>query len=191
MPTVAITGVPAKINNTNALTATFTFSEAVTGFVKNDITVSGGTAGTFSATSTTVYTLGITPDGDANVVVTVAADAATDGTNTGPASAESATAVWDETAPTVEITGVPGKISNRDAFTVTFSFSETVTGFDTDDVSVTNGDKSAFSGSGSSYTVVVTPNADADVTVTVAADGATDGLNTGPANAVSATARVG
>ncbi len=188
VPTVAITGVPAKINNTNALTATFTFSEAVTGFEKADIAVTGGTAGTFSATSTTVYTLGITPDGDANVVVTVAADAATDGTNMGPASAESATAVWDETAPTVEITGVPGKISNRDAFTVTFSFSETVTGFVTDDVSVTNGDKSAFSGSGSSYTVVVTPNADADVTVTVAADGATDGLNTGPANAVSATA---
>ena len=188
VPTVAITGIPAKINNTNALTATFTFSEAVTGFMKNDITVSGGTAGTFGATSTTVYTLGITPDGDANVVVTVAADSATDGTNTGPANAESATAVWDETAPTVEITGVPGKISNRDAFTVTFTFSETVTGFVTGDVSVTNGDKSAFSGSGSSYTVVVTPNADADVTVTVAADGATDGLNTGPANAVSATA---
>ncbi len=188
VPTVAITGIPAKINNTNALTATFTFSEAVTGFEKADITVTGGTAGTFSATSTTVYTLGITPDGDANVVVTVAANSATDGTNMGPASAESATAVWDETAPTVEITGVPGKISNRDAFTVTFSFSETVTGFDTDDVSVTNGDKSAFSGSGSSYTVVVTPNADADVTVTVAAGGATDGLNTGPANAVSATA---
>ncbi len=188
VPTVAITGIPAKINNTNALTATFTFSEAVTGFEKADIAVTGGTVGTFSATSTTVYTLGITPDGDANVVVTVAANSATDGTNMGPASAESATAVWDETAPTVEITGVPGKISNRDAFTATFSFSETVTGFDTDDVSVTNGDKSAFSGSGSSYTVVVTPNADADVTVTVAAGGATDGLNTGPANAVSATA---
>ncbi len=188
VPTVAITGIPAKINNTNALTATFTFSEAVTGFVKADITVTGGTAGTFSATSTTVYTLGITPDGDANVVVTVAADAATDGTNTGPASAESATAVWDETAPTVEITGVPGKISNRDAFTVTFSFSESVTGFDTDDVSVTNGDKSVFSGSGSSYTVVVTPNADADVTVTVAANSATDGTNMGPSADVVATA---
>ena len=188
VPTVAITGIPAKINNTNALTATFTFSEAVTDFVKADITVTGGTAGTFSATSTTVYTLGITPDGDANVVVTVAADSATDGTNTGPASAESATAVWDETAPTVEITGVPGKISNRDAFTVTFTFSESVTDFVTGDVSVTNGDKSAFSGSGSSYTVVVTPNADADVTVTVAAGGATDGLNTGPANAAGATA---
>ncbi len=187
VPTVAITGIPDKIKTTTALTATFTFSEAVTGFVKNDITVTGGTAGTFGGNGTT-YTLGITPTSGSNVVVTVAANSATDGTNTGPASAVSATAVWDETAPTVEITGVPGKISNRDAFTVTFNFSETVTGFATGDVSVTNGDKSAFSGSGSSYTVVVTPNADADVTVTVAADSATDGLNTGPASAVSATA---
>ncbi len=187
VPTVAITGIPDKIKTTTALTATFTFSEAVTGFVKNDITVTGGTAGTFGGSGTT-YTLGITPTSGSNVVVTVAADSATDGTNTGPASAVSATAVWDETAPAVEITGVPGKISNRDAFTVTFTFSEAVTGFATGDVTVTNGDKSAFSGSGSSYTVVVTPNADADVTVTVAADSATDGLNTGPASAVSATA---
>ncbi len=103
-PTVEISGVPGTISNRDAFTATFTFSEAVRGFVKDDITVTGGAAGDFTATSATVYTLAITPTGGADVVVTVAADSATDGLNTGPASAESATATWDA-PPTVPITG--------------------------------------------------------------------------------------
>ncbi len=94
VPTVEITGVPDRISGTGDITATFTFSEDVTGFVTDDVTVTGGTKGTFTATSATVYTLAVTPDGGADVVVTVAADSATDGTNTGPASAETATAVW-------------------------------------------------------------------------------------------------
>ncbi len=94
VPTVEITGVPDRISGTGDITATFTFSEDVTGFATDDVTVTGGTKGTFTATSATVYTLVVTPDGGADVVVTVAADSATDGTNTGPASAESATAVW-------------------------------------------------------------------------------------------------
>ena len=187
-PTVEITGIPGKIKTRANLTATFTFSEAVTGFAASDIGVTGGVKGTFTESSATVYTLVVTPDDGSDVVVTVAADAATDGLNTGPASAESATAIWDAAAPTVEISGVPARTSSRAAFTATFTFSEDVTGFDTTDVSVTNGTKGAFGGSGDEYTLAVTPAGDEDVTVTVAADAASDGLNTGPASAVSATA---
>ncbi len=105
-PTVEIGGVPAKINSRTVLTATFTFSEAVTGFAIGDVTVTGGAAGAFTAVSATVYTLAVTPADGSNVKVEVAADAATDGLNTGPASAVSATATWDAAAPTVEIGGV-------------------------------------------------------------------------------------
>ncbi len=187
-PTVQVTGVPAKINTAAAFTATFEFSEAVTDFVTADVTVAGGTKSTFTAVSVTEYTLAVTPDGSEDVVVTVAADAATDGLNTGPASAVSATATWDATRPTVEIAGVPGKINSTDDFTATFEFSEDVTGFATADVTVAGGTKSNFSGNGTTYTLVVTPDGSEDVVVTVAADAATDGLNTGPASAVSATA---
>ena len=117
-PTVEISGVPGTINNRDAFTATFTFSEAVTGFVKDDITVIGGTAGDFTATSATVYTLVVTPNADADVVVTVAADSATAGTNTGPASAVSATAVW--TLP-------PGLVFSSTALTVAEGGSGTYT----------------------------------------------------------------
>ncbi len=186
-PTVGITGVPPKINSTTAFTATFTFSEAVTGFATGDVTVTGGTKGAFAGSGAR-YTLAVTPTGSADVVVTVAQDAATDGLNTGPAAAVSATATWDAAAPTVGITGVPPKINSTTAFTATFTFSEAVTGFATGDVTVTGGTKGAFAGSGARYTLAVTPTGSADVVVTVAQDAATDGLNTGPAAAVSATA---
>ncbi|MDE2956169.1 MAG: Ig-like domain-containing protein, partial [Bacteroidota bacterium] len=188
IPTVAIMGVPPKIRTKTGFTATFTFSEDVTGFVKDDVTVSGGTKGIFTATNQAAYTLAVTPSGSADVVVTVTAGAATDGINAGPASAVSATATWDVAAPTVTITDVPAKINSTDQFTAKFTFSEAVTGFVTGDVSVTGGKKGTFSGSGTTYTLLVTPSGSADVVVTVAADAATDGLNTGPASEVSATA---
>ncbi len=187
-PTVEIGGVPAKINSRTVLTATFTFSEAVTGFAIGDVTVTGGAAGAFTAVSATVYTLAVTPADGSNVKVEVAANAATDGLNTGPASAVSATATWDAAAPTVEIGGVPAKINSRTVLTATFTFSEAVTGFAIGDVTVTGGAAGAFTAvSATVYTLAVTPADGSNVKVEVAADAATDGLNTGPASAVSAT----
>ncbi len=94
-PTVKITGVPTEINSTDAFTAIFTFSEDVTGFEAGDVTVTGGAKGAFASTSARSYTMAVTPTGPADVVMTVAADAATDGFNTGPVSAVSATATWE------------------------------------------------------------------------------------------------
>ncbi len=190
-PAVTIGGVPSKINSTAALSVTFAFSEDVTGFAIGDVTVTGGAAGAFTAVSRTTYTLAVTPSGSADVTVAVAADAATDGAgNTGPASAVSETAVWDATDPNLNpILGVPAKINSRDTLTATFEFSEDVTGFTTDDVTVTGGTKGAFSGSGRVYTLAVAPSGSADVVVEVAADAATDGAgNTGPQATVTATA---
>ena len=69
-------------------------------------------------------------------------------------------------------------------FDVTITFSEEVTAFAADDVTVTNGTGSRFSGAGTTYTLTVTPDGDyaGDVTVTVlsrAARGSDSGnLNT-------------
>ncbi len=187
---VTIGGVPSGINSTAAFTATFSFTEAVTGFSVGDVTVTGGAKGAFAAVSGTEYTLAVTPSGSADVTVTVAANSATGVGNTGPAAAVSATATWDATAPTVAITGVPSGINTTAEFTATFTFSEAVTGFGTGDVTVRGGTKGTFAAvSGTEYTLAVTPSGSADVTVFVAADAATDGVgNTGPATAVSATA---
>ena len=58
---------------------TFTFGAAVTGFDAPDVTVSGGTKGTFTTVSPTQYTLAVTPTSNSSgtIAVSVAADAAT------------------------------------------------------------------------------------------------------------------
>ena len=190
-PTVTITNVPEKINDRTEFTATFTFSEDVTGFDAEDVTVGGATKGQFTASSTTVYTLVLTPNGNRDVEVTVMANIATDGgNNTGPVNNASATALWDDSAPTVDF-DLPTKINTASALTVIFTFSEAVTGFDISDLTIT-GDVSAnrgsLSGSGDTYTLQVTPTNGTDLAITVVADAATDGVNTGPVNAASKTA---
>ena len=98
-PTVAITGVPPT--STAAFTATFTFSEDVTGFVASDITVGNGTASAFTATTADrVYTASITPAANGAVTVDVAADAATDEAGNGNTAATRASSTYTAaTAP--------------------------------------------------------------------------------------------
>ncbi|MXW32671.1 MAG: hypothetical protein F4Z62_06170, partial [Rhodothermaceae bacterium] len=195
-PTVKITGVPPTLISMDAFTATFTFSEDVTGFVAEDVDVTGANKGVFSG-SRDAYTLLVTPIGQGNVliwpevVVTVEENSATDGAgNVGPPNDVSAKAIWDEVPPTVMITGVPSTINSTDMFTATFTFSEDVTGFATEDVTVTGGEKGTFTAnSGLEYTLDVTPSGGRDMVVEVASHSATDGVgNVGPPAAVSATA---
>jgi hypothetical protein len=181
-PTVAISGVPA--NSNAAFTATFTFSEGVTGFDATDITLGNATKGAFTATSSTVYTLVVTPTGAA-VTVDVAANGAIDVASNGNTAATQATTNYDATDPTVVISGVPA--NSNAAFTATFTFSEAVTGFDATDITLGNATKGTFVATSSTvYTLVVTPTG-AAVTVDVAANRAIDVANNGNTAATQAS----
>ena len=79
-PVVTISGVPAQIDvdEVPSFTATFSFSEAVTGFEANDIRVSGGTSSAFAA-SGTAWTATIHPSTDSHELrITVVAGAVRD-----------------------------------------------------------------------------------------------------------------
>jgi len=79
----------------------------------------------------------------------------------------------DTTPPTVAIsTNAIAPVSGP--FTVTVTFSETVTGFDLDDMIVGNGRASQLQGNDASYTATVTPAASGLVTVDVPAAAAQD-----------------
>ena len=101
-PTVAITddtGGDSAVNGD--ITFTFTFSEAISGFLAEDITVANGTKGAFSQTSDTVYTLVVTPDANSTSAVTVdvAANKATDTAGNNNTAATQATQAVDTAAP--------------------------------------------------------------------------------------------
>ena len=142
-PTVTITGVPTTSNA--AFTATFTFSEDVTGFVAGDITVGNGTASAFTATTADrVYTASITPTANGAVTVDVAADAATDGAGNGNPAATQATSTYtaplvDTTAPRVAsiVRQTPtSSPTNADSLTWRVAFTENVKNVDAADFAI-------------------------------------------------------
>ena len=82
-----------------------------------------------------------------------------------------------QVAPSVSATASPGaQVRLNSPVLVTVMFSEPVSGFTVDDISVVNGAASGFSGSGDAvYTFDVTPTSLDEVTVDIAAGVATDG----------------
>ena len=68
----------AATTNDATLTLTFTSSEATNDFAASDITVSGGTISSFTATSSTVYTATFTPTKAGETTIDVDANTFTD-----------------------------------------------------------------------------------------------------------------
>ncbi len=169
-------------SNAGTISFTFQFAETVTGFGANDVTVTNGTKGTFTAVDSDTYTLVVTPAADGIVSVSVDADAAADLAGN-INSASSASVNSDRTDPTLAITP-NGTITNAVSTTFTFQFSESVANFTVDDVTLTNGTKGTFTAvDGDTYTLVVTPNSDGVVSASVSTDAAADAAGNGNASA--------
>ena len=183
-PTVAIDRAPAAVNSTDAFAVDVTFSEPVTGFEAGDVTVTNGTATV--AGSGAEYTATITPDGQGDIVIAIAADVATDAVNNGNEAATPVTVPWDVTKPEVAIDRAPAAVNSTDAFAVDVIFSEPVTGFEAGDVTVTNG-TATVAGSGAEYTATIKPNRQADIVIAIAANVATDAAGNGNRAAADVT----
>ena len=184
-PTVTV-AVPSGTQN-GAFNITITFSEIVTGFTASDITLTTTlTEGTGNATATlksgsdgdTEYTAEITPPADAEgqVDIQVQAAVAQDNANQDNTISNKLTVAIDTKSPTVTITGPTTTQSGE--FDVTITFTESVSGFVSSDVSLT-GSAASITGWRSNsdntvYTVTITPTASGAVTVSVAANLATD-----------------
>ncbi|HYE05761.1 MAG TPA: Ig-like domain-containing protein, partial [Planctomycetota bacterium] len=169
--TVAPTGVitsTATSPNSGSIPIVVTFSEVVTGIVSTSLTVTGGTAGTVSGSGST-YTWNVTPTVQGTVTVALAAAKCKDLALNNNTAATSFTIVNDTVVPTAVLTSSAGTHTNVAAIPVTATFSETVTGFDSGDVTVTNGTVGSFAGSGATYTFTVTATAPGAVTAKILA----------------------
>ena len=181
-PGVSIS-VPSGTQN-GAFSVTITFTETVSGFVQSDVSLSGSAASitSWSASSDdTVYTATITPTASGTVTIGVAANVATDAANNQntAATSKNVTVSLDTTAPGVSIS-VPSRKQNG-AFDATITFTETASGFEQADISLSGSAASITSWSANSddtvYTATVTPTASGTVTIGVAANVATDAAN--------------
>ena len=186
-PTVTINQAAEQVDFTNVSPINFSvvFSEAVNDFTMEDVTLTG-TAGATTATVTgsgSTYNVAVSGmTGTGTVMASIPAGVVTDGSgNLNPASTSTDNTVeFDITNPTVTINQAVGQADSANASPINFTvvFSEVVSGFTTEDVTLsgTAGATTAtVTGSGTTYNVGVSGMTDmGTVTANIAAGMTTD-----------------
>ncbi|NET88000.1 MAG: hypothetical protein F6K45_07885, partial [Kamptonema sp. SIO1D9] len=169
-PTLVITSDKSELSSGETATITFTFSEEVSGFDSSDITVTGGTLGTVSTSDNQIYTATFTPEEDSQITGTIQVGSDYFDLSGNPGTSQSITIDidTDETAPTLTITSDKSELSSGETATITFTFSEEVSGFDSSDITVTGGTLGTVSTSDNQiYTATFTPEEDSQITGTI------------------------
>ncbi|WP_252510158.1 Ig-like domain-containing protein, partial [Acinetobacter oleivorans] len=140
-PTLAISATDLNLGLGESTTVTFTFSEAVTGFDATDVTLAGGTlTGLTTADGGVTWTATFTQDGSATAPsISVADNTYTDLAGNLGTGANLAGLTSDVVAPTLAISATDLNLALGESTTVTFTFSEAVTGFDATDVTLAGG----------------------------------------------------
>lgn len=176
VPTVSITSSedPGP-TNVGPVPFTVTFSEEVTDFDNTDITVDNGTPSAVSTTNDITFNFTVTPDKDSTVTIDIASAVAQDIAGNDNTAATTYRIDYDSTNPTVTISGPT--LPQNTAFDVNIEFNEEVTGFASEDISVTNGDVTFFDAitAGYEYVATITPSVTddmvyVDISAGVAAD---------------------
>ena len=175
-PTVDIQNEPTIVNGVTPYNVTIEFNEDVTGFEVGDIMVGNGSAGNFVAVDGNTYTTDITPDGNGDITLDIAANVAQDGASNGNTVATQALTLYDAVGPTVDIQGEPLIVNDNTPYTVTVEFSEDIIGFDLTDITVANGVASNFQATdGNTYTADITPDGNGNITIDISGGVAQDG----------------
>ncbi|UVN43828.1 Ig-like domain-containing protein [Pseudomonas mosselii] len=164
-PTATIVVADSNLAIGQTSLVTITFSEAVTGFTNADLTIANGTLSAVSSSDGGVtWTATLTPAAgitDTSNLITLDNTGVTDiAGNAGTGSTDSNNYAIDSQRPTATIVIDDPNLTAGETTTVTFTFSEAVTGFTNADLSVANGTLSAVSSSdgGITWTATFTPS---------------------------------
>jgi hypothetical protein len=187
---VSFSETTMKIGETYSVT--IVFSEAVTGFANADVSMPNGSLSTLSTSNNITWTGTFTPTSDteasSNALVIDTSFTDSDG-NVMTSSYSSSNYAIDTKAPTVAITSSTvsdGTASNDGYIALTFTFSESVSDFVQDDLTVSGGVISDFTGSGTTYTANFTPTVLLiDTTIDIGTSKFTD--SAGNSNSAAAT----
>jgi Ca2+-binding RTX toxin-like protein len=163
--TIVVADTALRVGETSGVT--LTFSEAVTGLDASDLTVENGMLSDISSADGGVtWTAILTPTAsitDASNLITLANTGVTDlAGNFGTGTILSNPYAIDTTRPTAAIVVADTSLTAGEISAVTITFSEAVTGFDNNDLTVANGTLSAVSSAdgGITWTATLTPTAD-------------------------------
>ena len=186
-PTMAITSTTSGVTtgsttNDATIALTFTASEAATGFVVGDISVTNGALSSFATVSSTVYTATFTPSGAGATTIDVAGNRFTDPVGNNNSAATQFAWTYDNVVPTMTITSTTsgvttGSTTNDATIALTFTSSRATSTFAVGDITVTGGALSSFAATSSTiYTATFTPSAAGATTIDVDASTFTDSV---------------
>ncbi|MCW8200799.1 hypothetical protein D8B23_21000, partial [Verminephrobacter aporrectodeae subsp. tuberculatae] len=142
-PTATITLADSTLTAGESTTVSFRFNEPVTGFDTSDIVCTSGTLSPPTANAErTVWTATFTPtanvSAEANTIRVNLSGVSDDAGNAGTGSASSTNYSVDTVRPTATITLADTALTAGESTTVSFRFSEPVTGFDASDIVLTD-----------------------------------------------------
>ena len=175
-PAVTISSdVPSRFNEEKSpMTVEVLFSEAVTGFSNTALTVDNGTVGAITPVENkeNAYQMTIVPSKDGEVSVRMDADKVFDEAGNGNIESDSLKRMYDTTSPVVILESeTPEPFSGNHVFTVKASFSEALSDFTVDMITVVNGtvdaEPIAVDGFENVYTFTISPEGDGEVSVQI------------------------
>ena len=165
-------------SNDTTIAVAFTTSETTSNFTAEDVNIDGGSISSFSGSGKS-YTATLTPNGDGIIYIDVNAGAFTDASGNLNTAATQFVWTYDGTRPVVVITSSQvsnSSVSDDASLSLTFTLSETATDFTVDDITVSGGTLSNFSGSGTSYTATFSPNGNGQKQIKVESGKFTDAV---------------
>ncbi|MEI8595204.1 Ig-like domain-containing protein [Photobacterium sp. Hal280] len=181
-PTVNISSDKTALKQGETATISFTLSESSSNFAIGDVAVTGGTLSNFTGSGIN-YNATFTPDANSTTGATidVAANGFTDAAGNGNTAATQIAITVDTALPSVTIDSDKTALKQGETANITFTLSESSSDFTEDDINVTGGSLSNFTGSGTTYSATFTPtdNSTAGATINIAAGKFTDAAGNG------------
>ena len=164
----------ATPTNQQEIVFTCTFWESVSNFYSTDVRIDQGTMFSFKKIDATTYEVKVRATIAGGVVtLSIPAGVATNARNIGNLPASNRFLVSDSVAPSLQLTVPPSVVAGA-TFTLNVAASEALRGLTAEDLNVSGGTVTSFSGSGSDYTATIVAGTTETLTVVVAADAATD-----------------
>ncbi len=136
------TSVSSPVNN--PFIVQIDFDEAVTGFELADLVVNNGVPGNFQALSSIAYEVEISPGQNGPLTVDVNSGVATNLAGITNNAAATLMLTVDDMITGMMITTTESSPSNSSGFPISIDPSERITGFDENDLTITNGTVSSF-----------------------------------------------
>jgi len=166
-PAALISSSISDLTNVNPIPLVITFSETVLGLEFTDFTARNGVISNIKTQDNKAYTADFTPTADGELAITLPAGKVVDAAANNNSSSNTWTSSYDRTRPTVVLSTGAAQVT-KTPFIVTFTISEPVNSFTSEDIALNNGIVSDFIAvNATEYTAVITPTNHGEVIIAI------------------------